>query len=225
MDNSGLICGLYAITPETLDSNRLILQVRQAIAGGASVVQYRNKRIAHDIARTQAEALRAVTRASGTLFIVNDDIDLAISVGADGVHIGRDDGDAYTISRLREQCAKRVPSTPFKIGVSCYNEMQRAETAVMAGADYIAFGSFFSSPTKPHAVRADLALIGAAKAQFDVPIIAIGGITINNAQQLISAKVDALAVITALFDADDIEQRAREFTNLFKCGNHVHLHQ
>ena len=95
----------------------------------------------------------------------------------------------------------------------------------MAGADYIAFGSFFSSPTKPHAVRADLALIGAAKAQFDVPIIAIGGITINNAQQLISAKVDALAVITALFDADDIEHRAREFTNLFKCGNHVHLHQ
>ena len=225
MDNTGLIRGLYAITPETLDLARLIVQVRQAIAGGAGIVQYRNKRIAHDIARKQAEALRAVTRASGTLFIVNDDSDLAFSVGADGVHIGRDDGDAHTISRLREQRAKRLLSTPFMIGVSCYNELQRAETAVMAGADYIAFGSFFSSLTKPHAVRADIALIRAAKAQLDVPIVAIGGITINNAQQLISAEVDALAVITALFDADDIEQRAREFTNLFKRENHVQSQQ
>ncbi len=225
MDTSGLIRGLYAITRDTPDLNKLILQVRQAIAGGASIVQYRNKRSSNDLARMQAQALRAVTHASGTLFIVNDDIDLAFSVGADGVHIGRDDGDAGTIARIREQCPLRAPSTSFTIGVSCYNELKRAETAVAAGADYIAFGSFFSSPTKPHAIKADLALIGAAKAEFDVPIVAIGGITIDNAQQLISAKVDALAVISALFDAEDIAQRAREFNNLFKCGNHVYLPQ
>ena len=219
-----MIRGLYAITPETLDSTRLIEQVRHAIAGGASVVQYRSKRVAHGLAKKQAEALRAVTRATGTLFIVNDDSDLALSVAADGVHIGRNDGDDQAISRIREQCAKRIPPIPFApfiIGVSCYNEFQRAETAVAAGADYVAFGSFFSSPTKPHAVNADLALIRAAKAKFDVPIVAIGGITVENAQPLILANIDAVAVITALFDADDIEQRALEFTNLFKLGNHV----
>lgn len=108
------------------------------------------------------------------------------------------------------------------IGVSCYNELPRAESAVLAGADYVAFGSFFSSPTKPHAVKANLSLIAAAKARMTVPIVAIGGITVDNAPQLISANVDAVAVITCLFEADDIEQRAREFTNLFNFGNHVH---
>lgn len=209
--------GLYAITPETPDLTKLIEQVRQAIAGGASIIQYRSK-LNYDIARKQAEALRAVTRATRTLFIVNDNSDLALSVGADGVHIGRDDGDADAISRIRDQCAKRIhaqPIAPFMIGVSCYNELARAETAVAAGADYVAFGSFFSSLTKPYAVRADVALIAEAKARFAVPIVAIGGITVENAQQLVSANIDAVAVITALFDADDIEQRARQFTNLF----------
>jgi len=216
--------GLYAITPETPDTSELIEQVRAAIAGGAAAVQFRSKCVARDTVRAQAEALRAIARATGTLFIVNDNIELALSVGADGVHIGRDDGDASDVSRIRERCAQRMPrrsSAPFMIGVSCYNELSRAESAVAAGADYIAFGSFFASPTKPHAAKADVALIRAAKAQFNVPVVAIGGITIDNAQPLISADVDMLAVITSLFDACDIEQRAREFTNLFKSGNHV----
>ena len=216
--------GLYAITPETLDLSKLIEQVRHAIAGGATVVQYRSK-LNVDIARKQAEALRAVTRETGTIFIVNDNCDLALSVGADGVHIGRDDGDADAISRIRHQCATRSTagqSAPFMIGVSCYNELPRAETAVAAGADYVAFGSFFPSLTKPTAAHADVALIREAKASFAVPIVAIGGITVENAQQLISANVDAVAVITDLFDADDIELRARQFTNLFKFRDHVH---
>ena len=216
--------GLYAITPETLDLSKLIEQVRHAIAGGATVVQYRSK-LNVDIARKQAEALRAVTRETGTIFIVNDNCDLALSVGADGVHIGRDDGDVNAISRIRDKYATGFPAGPsvsFIIGVSCYNELARAETAVAAGADYVAFGSFFPSLTKPTAAHADVALIREAKASFAVPIVAIGGITVENAQQLISANVDAVAVITDLFDADDIELRARQFTNLFKSRDHVH---
>lgn len=216
--------GLYAITPETPDTVRLLEQVRSAIAGGAAVVQYRSKRVTRDIIRIQAEALRELTRATGTLFIVNDDSDLALSVLADGVHLGRDDGDALSIFRIRQQCAMRIgqnPAQPFMIGVSCYNELPRAEAAVAAGADYVAFGSFFSSATKPFALRADVALIQAARNRLNVPIVAIGGITVDNAQQLISAGADMVAVITSLFDANDIEHRASEFTGLFEQGNHV----
>ena len=217
--------GLYAITPTTLDTRRLIEQVSLAIAGGASAVQYRAKQLAKDIAKTQAQALRAVTRATGTTFIINDDSELAMAVGADGVHLGRDDGGVDVIPRLREICADRLPHLPFIIGVSCYNELSRAETAVVAGADYIAFGSFFASSTKPNAVRADMALIHAAKTRFTIPVVAIGGITVENAPQLIAANVDAVAVISSLFDASDIERRAREFTHFFKLKNHVELYQ
>ena len=217
--------GLYAITPPTLDSKRLIEQVSRVINGGASVVQYRAKQLAKDIAKTQAQALRAVTRTTGTTFIVNDDSELAMAVGADGVHLGRDDGGVDVIPRLREICADRLPHLPFIIGVSCYNELSRAETAVAAGADYIAFGSFFASNTKPNALRADITLIHAAKARFKIPVVAIGGITVENAPQLIAANVDAVAVISSLFDADDIEKRAREFTFLFQPESHVEFHQ
>lgn len=220
--------GLYAITPGTLDTDHLLRQVRSAIAGGTNSVQYRGKQIPPMLARTQALALRAVTRASGTLFIVNDDSELAFSVEADGVHVGRADYDAGAISRIRQAWARRFSHgspPPFLIGVSCYNELERAQEAVDAGADYIAFGSFFFSGTKPNAVRADLALIGEAKGRFSVPVVAIGGITVDNAHQLIAARADAIAVISALFDADDIEQRAREFTNLFNTGHHVHQKQ
>ena len=217
--------GLYAITPATLDSKRLIEQVSLVIAGGASVVQYRAKQLAKDIAKTQAQALRAVTRATGTTFIINDDSELAMAVGADGVHLGRDDGGVDAIARLRGLCTARLPHRPFIIGVSCYNELSRGEAAVAAGADYIAFGSFFASITKPNAVKADIALIRAAKARFTVPIVAIGGITVDNAPPLIAANVDAVAVISSLFDADDIERRAREFTFLFQPESHVEFHQ
>ena len=213
--------GLYAITPETLDTTKLSEKVRAAIAGGVRVVQYRSKRVPPDVVITQASALRKVTKATGTLFIVNDNSDLALIVGADGVHLGREESDERNIFRIRQECAKHSPLQPFLIGVSCYNELGRAEEAVRVGADYIAFGSFFSSPTKPLAVKADVALLRAARPRFRLPIVAIGGITVSNARQLISAGVDMVAVITALFEANDIERRAREFTNLFEPGPHV----
>jgi thiamine-phosphate pyrophosphorylase len=217
--------GLYAITQETLDTAALVDQVRRAIAGGATVVQYRNKQLAHDGVKEQAEALRALTRETNTLFIVNDSPDLAFAVGADGLHIGQDDGEVSVISSLREQSARTnlyPPSSSFVIGISCYNELCRAENAVAAGAGYIAFGSFFPSVTKPQAVKADLAIIHAARTQFDLPIVAIGGITVDNAHHVISAGADMVAVITSLFGADDIELRARTFINLFNSKDHVH---
>ena len=213
--------GLYAITPETLDTTKLIEQVRYAIAGGASVLQYRSKRVPVHVVMTQAGVLRKITKETGTIFIVNDNSDLAFMVGADGVHLGRDESDGRNIFRIRQESAKRTPLQPFLIGVSCYNELGRAEEAVRVGVDYIAFGSFFSSPTKPLAVKADLALLRAARPRTALPIVAIGGITVGNARQLISVGVDMVAVITALFGADDIERRAREFTNLFEPGPHV----
>ena len=213
--------GLYAITPETLDTTKLIEQVRYAIAGGASVLQYRSKRVPADVVMTQAGVLRKITKETGTIFIVNDNSDLAFMVAADGVHLGRDESDGRNIFRIRQESAKRTPLQPFLIGVSCYNELGRAEEAVRLGADYIAFGSFFSSPTKPLAAKADLALLRAARPRTALPIVAIGGITVGNARQLISVGVDMVAVITALFGADDIERRAREFTNLFEPGSHV----
>ncbi|MEQ1518720.1 MAG: thiamine phosphate synthase, partial [Usitatibacteraceae bacterium] len=120
--------GLYAITPDTLDTDRLVGQVRQAIAGGASIVQYRGKRVEPALARMQATALRGLTRLTGTLFIVNDDSDLALSVEADGVHIGRDDGGPEAVARIRH-----ASGAPFLIGVSCYNQLARAKDAVDAG--------------------------------------------------------------------------------------------
>jgi thiamine-phosphate pyrophosphorylase len=188
-------------------------------------VQYRNKLLPTNAATVQAKALQTLLSRTGTLFVVNDNIELALSIGADGVHVGIDDCDAVSLAGIREQIT-RAPllsrRKPFLIGVSCYNDLQRAKAAVSGGADYVAFGSFFPSPTKPDAVKADVSLIKAAKRMLDIPVVAIGGITLENAPQLIAAEVDAIAVITDLFGATNISQRARHFTNLFNVGNHVY---
>ena len=217
--------GLYAITPELSDLPKLVSQVGQAVAGGASVVQYRNKSISVEAVVVQAQALRALLRNTGVPFIINDNIELALAIQADGVHVGKDDGDVSALAGLRERIARSSLSSrrkPFLIGVSCYNDLKRAKAAVAAGADYVAFGSFFPSQTKPDAVKADVALVKAAKIALNIPVVAIGGITLETAPQLIAAKVDAIAVITDLFAATDISYRARQFTNLFNPGNHVY---
>ncbi len=217
--------GLYAITPETSDLSKLVDQVRQAVAGGASVVQYRNKSFSLSVAILQAKALQTLLSKTGVLFIINDNIELALSIQADGVHIGKGDSDVDALPGIRERITRSTFSSrrkPFLIGVSCYNDLQRAKAAVVAGADYVAFGSLFPSQTKPDAVRAAITLVKAAKTVLDVPVVAIGGITLENAPQLVAANVDAIAVITDLFAATDISYRARQFTNLFNPGNHVY---
>ena len=201
--------GVYAITPETADTGRLLAQVEAALAGGVAAVQYRDK--SGDIARRheQASELVALCRRFNVPLIVNDDLRLADLADADGVHLGRDDGS------LRE--ARIILGKGKFIGASCYQSLDLARAAQAAGADYVAFGSFFASPTKPAAGRADAALLHAAAQALAIPIVAIGGITPTNAPALLDAGADSLAVLSALFDAPDIRAAAHDLNQLFEA--------
>ena len=211
------IRGVYAITPDEPRTDVLSKQVSDALAGGVRLFQYRNKVANRMLARSQAVHLRGITANAGACLIVNDDIELALAVRADGVHLGRDDMDAgvdfISIRRLASRSGNIDGA--FLIGVSCYDNLELARAAVASGADYIAFGAFFPSSTKPHAVHAELSLIRQAKEEFAVPVVAIGGITIENAPQLVVAGVDSIAVISSMFGASDICARAREFISIF----------
>ncbi|MDQ1314180.1 MAG: thiamine-phosphate pyrophosphorylase [Pseudomonadota bacterium] len=200
--------GVYAITFETADTEKLLTQVEAALAGGIAAVQYRDK--SGDVARRheQASELVALCRRYGVPLIVNDDLRLADLCDADGVHLGRDDGS------LRE--ARIILGRDKLIGASCYQSLELAQAAQAAGADYVAFGSFFSSPTKPDAGQASLDLLRDAAPRIHVPLVAIGGITLVNAPQLLDAGADSLAVLSALFDAPDIRASARALNHLFE---------
>jgi thiamine-phosphate pyrophosphorylase len=201
------IAGLYAITPDLADTDDLLRRVHAALRGGARVLQYRNKTAAPALRLAQAQALQALCAEFGVPLIINDHLDLAIAVGAAGVHLGSDDGN------LAEARAQLGPGR--LVGASCYDRIELAQAAIAAGADHIAFGSFFASGVKPDAARPPIDLITRARQRFGVPVVAIGGITPANAPQLIAAGVDAVAVISALFAAPDIEHAAREFRSLF----------
>jgi len=198
--------GLYAITDGST-GDVLLGKVGQALRGGAALVQYRDK--TDDTARREQEAraLRALCHAYGALFIVNDDVELARNVNADGVHIGRHDAQ---LRAVRERLGAHAI-----IGVSCYNQLELALQAQGQGASYVAFGSFFPSLTKPDAPRATLETLRAAKRQLRVPVCAIGGITLDNAAQLTENGADMLAVITDVFSADDIQAAAQQFSRHF----------
>ena len=201
------IAGLYALTPERSDIDAMTRCVAAALSGGATTIQYRNKTATPKLRLRQALALRALCSRQRATFIINDDIDLASAVDADGVHLGRGDATiALARSRLRPTAL---------VGASCYDSLELAEAAVAEGADYIAFGSFFPSTTKPDAVRAGLPLLSTAKARWKVPVVAVGGITPDNARALIEAGADAVAVISALFDTADVTAAARSFVALF----------
>ncbi|MBA3902416.1 MAG: thiamine phosphate synthase [Rhodocyclaceae bacterium] len=199
--------GLYAVTPDLADTADLLRRARLALEGGARLLQYRNKTAEAALRRGQAAALLRLSRDFGARLLVNDDLALALEIGADGAHLGREDGDL---------AAARAVLCPGKIlGVSCYNEMERAREAKRIGADYAAFGSFFASATKPGAVRAPFELLAQAKRELGLPLAAIGGITLDNAPQLVGAGADLLAVISDLFEAADIRARASAYTQLF----------
>ena len=203
-----VISGLFAITPDKVDTAELLHKVRLVLQGGARVLQYRNKVADAELGLKQAEALRELTREFAAKLIVNDDAVLAKQVDADGVHLGGADGSVAA--------ARKLLGSRKIIGVSCYNRLELAHEAVHQGADYVAFGSFFSSTVKPDAVAATPDLLRQARRELKVPIVAIGGITVQNGAQLLDAGADALAVISAVFSAPDVEGAAREFSNLFK---------
>lgn len=210
-DLSTRVRRLYAVTPEEPDTGVLARKVREALLGGACMVQYRNKSGTSALRREQGAALLALCRAAGAPLIVNDDLELALAIGADGLHLGRED---ISIGAARETLGDTM-----LLGASCYDRLELALAARDAGADYVAFGSAFPSTTKPGAPRASPALYREAKSRLNSPIVAIGGITLENAQTLIAAGVDAVAVISALFDAPDIAAAAHGFDRLFDKKN------
>ena len=202
-----MIKGLYAITPDTDDTALLLQQVEAALAGGVSVLQYRNKTASYALKREQASELMWLCEAHDVPFIINDHVLLCVELDADGVHMGGDDGDIAA--------ARRLLGAHKLIGASCYNRFELAEHAKARGADYVAFGACFDSGTKPAAVRAPLELFSQAKA-LDLPTVAIGGITLDNAPEVIRSGANAVAVIGALWNAPDIAEAARQFSQLFK---------
>jgi thiamine-phosphate pyrophosphorylase len=203
------LAGLYALTPDVPDTQVLVSRTAQALNGGASAIQYRNKTAAATLKLEQAIALRTLCAARGAIFIVNDDIELAVAAGAAGIHLGRDDASI---------AAARARLGPAAIvGVSCYDAIARAQVAVAAGGDYVAFGSFYPSLVKPDAVRPKPGLIAESKARWPgMNVVAIGGITAANAAPLIAAGADAVAVISALYDAPDIALAARGLVACFR---------
>jgi len=201
------IAGLYAITPDGLTTNGLLSCSRLVLQGGARVLQYRNK-VANDALKfEQASALRLLTKEFGAQLIINDEVALAVKVDADGVHLGATDGEIL-LARAQLGAGKLI-------GASCYNRFDLAQMAAAQGADYIAFGAFFPTEIKPNAPQADIALLRQARAELNLSVVAIGGITVQNGVALIEAGADALAVISAVFSAPDIEWAAQEFSNLF----------
>lgn len=206
-----LLRGLYAITPDDNLPPRLSALVASALAGGVKLIQYRNKIAPPPLRRAQAAELKRICRAAEARLIVNDDLRLAVEIDADGVHLGRDDGDIAA--------ARATLGSGRILGVSCYDDFSRAEAAVAAGADYVAFGSVFASLTKPGAVRAPLELITRAKRELGCPVAAIGGIDLDNAGKVIAAGADMLAVVSDLFDTMNIKARAETYQQLFADSN------
>ncbi len=208
MGHSDLPRGLYVVTDSQLiPADDLTTRVTQAIEGGAVVIQYREKHKARETRQQEATALQTLCRQRGIPLIINDDIELAAMVGAAGVHLGREDAP---ITQARERLGPQA-----LIGVSCYNRFERAREAATAGASYVAFGRFFPSTTKPKALQARPDLLEQARAQLDLPVVAIGGITPENAAGLIAAGADLLAVIHGVFGQPDVEAATRRYAALF----------
>lgn len=207
------LTGLYVITDDSHTSTEMLVsQVEQALQGNARVVQYRNKHALTTQRLEEAGALLELCRRFQAPLIINDDIELAVHTGADGVHLGRDDGRvADARKRLGQQGI---------IGVSCYNSIDRARKAANEGADYVAFGRFYASGSKPEASPASIETLHQAKRLIKLPIVAIGGINAENSPPLLSAGADMLAVIGGVFRQPDIREASRAIANLFS-GEHT----
>lgn len=197
--------GLYLITPDIADTQALLARVAPVLPF-ATWLQYRNKQASADLQRLQAIALLPLCRAAGVPLLLNDDWALAGEIGADGAHVGQDDGD---LRQVRERLGPEA-----LLGASCYDDADLARSAAAAGASYVAFGAFFPSPTKPQARRAAPQLL-ADTASLGLPRVAIGGITPDNAAPLVTAGADLLAVISGVFEASDPVATARAYLASF----------
>lgn len=212
--------GLYGITPEWDDTDKLLFAIEQAAAGGMTALQWRRKHINPLHAQAQALAVVNCCKNLGVISIINDNYELALAVDSDGVHLGKDDGNVLQ--------ARKALGTNKIIGVSCYNDIDLAKNMLDLDVDYIAFGAMFPSETKPNAVRANIDILGKAKNLIQQSfinkaktpaVIAIGGINTENAAQIVKAGADSIAVIQSLFGADNINQTANIYSTLFNSNN------
>lgn len=200
--------GLYTITPNRYpDAERLVSEVHQALQGGAAMVQFRDKSQDSRWRKNTAQAIIEVCDAFNVPLIINDDARLAIRVGAAGVHLGRND--------ISVQQARAQLGPDMLIGVSCYNDLDRARQAAANGADHLAFGSIYLSGSKPEAVHCPLETLTSARA-FGLPVVAIGGITPDNGRAVVEAGADSLAVIGAVFGAGDIRTAVESFSEIWE---------
>ena len=201
------LSGLYVITDHALLGSTLVEHAGAAIEGGARILQYRDKTNDSSRRLNEARALVSLCKQHHIIFLINDDIELALKVDADGVHLGQQDTD---LNSARSQLG-----VDKIIGVTCHSDLDAAIQAEKNGADYVAFGRFFPSNTKPEASPASLDILTQTKTQLQIPIVAIGGITPDNGMKLIDAGADMLAVIHGIFGAADIKQAAQKFVRLF----------
>jgi len=205
------IQGLYVITDQQLIATKKFeSKVRQALAGGARVVQYRDKSRHHQQRLDQASMVVELCKEYEAVSIINDDIELAKMVNADGVHLGADDAEL--------NFARAELGQDKIIGVSCYADVAIAEQAVQDSANYVAFGSIFPSPTKPQAPVAGIEVLLEARKTLSVPIVAIGGISLDNLHHVLATNIDSVAIISGVFGNDDVTDAAKRFSNAFsKC--------
>lgn len=205
--------GLYAITDSVLmpNDNELLGRIEAALRGGTRIVQYRDK--SDDAAKRlrQAKALIDLCNQFDVPLLINDDTQLAKTAGAAGVHLGQSDGLLTEARDLLGQDAI--------IGITCHDSLNFALEGQKAGADYVAYGAFYTSKTKPNASPAPLSLLAESKTQITLPTVAIGGITVDNAAQTLAAGADMLAVVHSLLAAEDVEQQARRFSQLFSSDS------
>ena len=199
--------GIYLISDsKNLAIDDLLDKTEKILNVGISLFQFRDKNSKYEIKKSTALKLQTLCKKYNTLFIINDDVVLTKEISADGVHLGRDDMD---IDMARKILGDKI------IGFSCYNNLEDAITAEIMGADYIALGSFFNSPTKPEARKIAIDLLPIAKSKLNIPVVAIGGITPENGKQLVDNKVDFLAIISGIYASTDIINSVKAYKNLF----------
>ena len=212
MENLHIIKGLYAVTPEEKDLFVLSSQVESCIKGGARLIQYRSKKLSKVEQSKQASKIKVVCDYYKVPLIINDDIELCSILDADGVHLGENDGNL--------EKARFILGPEKIVGVSCYNSIDRVKISQDKGATYVALGACFQSATKPNAPIASVDLIALVLKNFQVPLVAIGGITLENIDLIIKEGVECCAVINSLFKSQDIEGTAKQFSSLLQKRNY-----
>ncbi|MES2070304.1 MAG: thiamine phosphate synthase [Pseudomonadota bacterium] len=199
--------GLYLVTPDWDDTQKLIELTEQALLGGAAVLQYRHKFADPELRRQQAQALQALCRRYARTFVINDHVDLCLELDADGVHVG---GTDASVAEVRQRVGQHKI-----VGASCYGDMQLAQLAHDSGASYVAFGGFYPSRVKKYPVTTPVSIVAQARAAIPLPNVVIGGMTVENARPLVAAGADMVAAISSVYLADDPQSAARDFAGLF----------